>query len=333
MNVLSSDGSKVPFSLQQYRDQVARQIGDDQAKYLIYSASRHAILKDRQFVGGLADRLKGIYSAFLMAVATGRIFLIDWETPFPLSDNFRPNGYDWRLEPHLKKLGQRSGTYHLDMIDKRGITLKETPPDRLEQDILDGHDTCVVNINWLYAERYLDHFDLPSASDQAFRQIFDFLFEPLVAREFSPEIKQLDKRKQSHDGLFGIHLRIGGDAAWLDPKLDKRRSYRPLMKAAFEFAAKRGSTDPLFYFASDSEKAKRSVAKRDWPHPVVTIAGPIQHLDRSSDMTRQGNDFAFFEFEMLRHCDGVIGGAGAFYSTAAMAGGKPYTTYRDQAQG
>ena len=46
-------------------------------------------------------------------------------------------------------------------------------------------------------------------------------------------------------------------------------------------------------------------------------------------MTRQGNDFTFFEFEMLRHCDGVIGGAGAFYSTAAMAGGKPYTTYRD----
>ena len=329
MKALSTGGSLKPFSVERYRDRIAKQIGDDQAKYLIFSASRHAIIKDRQQVGGLADRLKGIYSAFLMAVATGRVFLIDWETPFALSDNLKPRDYDWHVEPHLKILGQRSETIHLDMIDKRGNILKETPPDRLEQDIFGGRQNCVLNINWLYAEPYLKFFDLPQSDDGAFRQIFDFLFEPLMSRDLASEMTQLDKRKRSHDGLFGIHLRIGGDAAWLDPKLDKPRSYRPLMKAAFAFAAKRGSRDPLFYFASDSEKAKRSVAKRDWPHPVVTIAGPIQHLDRSSDMTRQGNDFTFFEFEMLRQCDGVIGGAGAFYSTAAMAGGKPYTTYRD----
>ena len=262
MNVLSSGVSPKPFSLQQYRDQVARQAGDDQAKYLIYSVSRHAIIKDRQHVGGLADRLKGIYSAFLMAAATGRVFLIDWETPFALSDNLKPRDYDWRLEPHLKKLGQRSETIHLDMIDKRGNILKETPPDRLEQDIFGGRQTCVLNINWLYAEPYLNFFDLPQSDDSAFRQIFDFLFEPLVPRDLAPEMKQLDKRRLSHDGLFGIHLRIGGDAAWLDPKLDKRRSWRPLMKAAFEFAARRGSTEA------------RSLSPR--PESPCSISHPIQ---------------------------------------------------------
>ena len=317
------------FSVERYRDHVATRAGDDLAKYLIFSANRHAIHKRHDYVGGLADRLKGIYSAFLMAVATERIFLIDWEIPFVLSDNFSPNGYDWRLEPHSKKLGKRSETIHLDMIDKRGNVLKETPPDRLEQDIFGNRDSCVLNINWLYDETYLDHFQLPRFEDQAFQQIFNLLFKPLVSRDLSAEIKNLDRMKQSHDGLFGVHLRTGGDKAWWDSKLDKRRSYRPLMKAAFAFAADRGSLNPLFYFASDSESAKQAVEKRDWPHDVVTIAGPIQHLDRSLDMTRQGNDFTFFEFDLLRRCDGIVGGAGAFYRIAAMAGGIPYITYRD----
>lgn len=329
MKALSTEGSPKPFSIERYRDHLAVPAADDAARYLIYSANRHAILKDHDRVGGLADRLKGIYSAFLMAVATDRVFLIDWEAPFALSDNLRPNRYDWRLEPHLKLLARRSGFAHLDMIDKRGAALKETPPDRLEQDIFRGHHSCVLNINWLFDEAYLDRFDLPAGHDQAFRLVFDYLFEPLVPRDLGAELKRIEEMRKAHDGLFGVHLRVGGDSGWRDPKLDKRRSYRALMKAAFDFAAGQGSRDPLFYFASDSEAAKGSVEKRDWPHPVVTIPGPIQHLDRSVDMTREGNNFTFFEFELLRRCDGVIGGAGAFYSIAAMAGGKPYITYRD----
>lgn len=329
MKSLSTDGSLKQYFVERYRDHVAAQAGDDRAKYLIFSANRHAILKSHDYVGGLADRLKGVYSAFLMAVATGRIFLIDWDTPFALSDNFSPNGYDWRLEPHLKNLGKRSETIHLDMIDKRGIALKETPPDRLEQEIFGNRDSCVLNINWLYDEAYLDFFDLPPSDDEAFRQVFDFLFKPLVPKGLSAEINKLDKMRRSHDALFGVHLRTGGDKDWWDSKLDKRRSYRKLMIAAFDFAAERGSRNPLFYFASDSESAKRSVEKKNWPHDVATIPGPIQHLDRSLDMTRQGSDFTFFEFDLLRRCDGIIGGAGAFYRIAAMAGGKPYITYRD----
>ncbi len=157
----STGGFPKPFSVERYRDHVATQAGDDLAKYLIFSANRHGINKKHRNVGGLADRLKGIYSAFLMAVATGRIFLIDWEKPFALSDNFRPNGYDWRLEPHLKTLGNRSETFRLDMIDKRGNALNETPPDRLEQDIFGGRDSGVLNINWLYNDRYLPELGCP----------------------------------------------------------------------------------------------------------------------------------------------------------------------------
>lgn len=317
------------YSVEDYRGRISARSEDEQAKFLIYSIDRHGIIKDRRRVGGLADRLKGIYSAFLMAVATDRVFLIDWETPFALADNLKPRRYDWRLDPYTKLLNRKPRLLHLDMIDKRGDVLRETAPGDLEQDIFGGCDTCVLNINWLTDAKYLASYDLPHTTEVAFQTIFDFLFDPQTARDFRAETKKLDKIKKAHDGLFGVHLRTGGDAAWEDPKLDKRRSYRSLMKAAFDFAADRGSRDPLFYFASDSESAKRAVAKRSWPHQVTTIPGPIQHLDRSTDMTRQGNDFAFFEFDLLRRCDGVIGGAGAFYSTAAMAGGKPYTTYRD----
>jgi len=329
MTALPTGEYPEPRSVARYRDRAAALCRDDQARYLIFSANRHPILKSHDYVGGLADRLKGVYSAFLMAVAAERIFLIDWDTPFALTDNLKPRDYDWRLEPHLNLLGKRSRTTHLDMIDKRGNVLKETPPGRLEQDIFGDCNICVLNVNWLYDDRYLSYFDLPPSHDQAFQVVFDFLFEPVLSKSLGNEIKKIDDLRRSHDGLFGVHLRTGGDKAWWDKKLDTRRSYRPLMKAAFDFAAGRGSVNPLFYFASDSEKAKRSVAKRTWPHNVVTVAGPIQHLDRSTDMTRQGNDFTFFEFDLLRRCDGIIGGAGAFYRTAAMAGGKPYVTYRD----
>jgi hypothetical protein len=329
LDTVSGGTTAERYSVRGYADRMKSKLNDDAPQYLVYSADRHSIVRNRRHVGGLADRLKGIYSAFLMAVATERIFLIDWEHPFALAGNLEPRAYDWQFEPHARKFSRRSEFLHLDMIDKRGDRLKETPPHLLEQEVFGGREICVININWLYDDRHLAGFDLPRTSDLAFGQVFGLLFQPLLSPDLAGRIKEVEERKKSHDGLFGVHLRTGGDKDWIDNKLDTRRSYRRLMKAAFEFANDRGSRNPLFYFASDSEKAKQSVEQRTWPHHVFTIPGPIQHLDRSQDMTRAGNDFLFFEFDLLSRCDAIIGGAGAFYSVAAMAGGKPHTTYRE----
>merc|ERR550537_2124443 len=47
--------------------------------------------------GGHGDRLNGIVTAFFLAVLTHRIFLIDYESPFPLHMLWAPGLLDWRV--------------------------------------------------------------------------------------------------------------------------------------------------------------------------------------------------------------------------------------------
>ena len=45
--------------------------------------------------GGLGDRLNGIMSSFVVALLTGRLFVIDWQTPCPLEEHLVPHAVDW----------------------------------------------------------------------------------------------------------------------------------------------------------------------------------------------------------------------------------------------
>ena len=45
--------------------------------------------------GGLGDRLNGIMSSFVVALLTGRLFVIDWKTPCPLEEHLVPHAVDW----------------------------------------------------------------------------------------------------------------------------------------------------------------------------------------------------------------------------------------------
>ena len=58
------------------------------APTLVYRCPRRAC-------GGLGDRIRGIAQAYLVAVVTRRVFLIDWYDPLPLQDVLSPNKFDW----------------------------------------------------------------------------------------------------------------------------------------------------------------------------------------------------------------------------------------------
>ena len=62
--------------------------------------------------GGNGDRFNGIFAAFLLAVFTQRMLLIDSDTPYPLSRIYTVGEIDWRFGDAL--IGR-----HLDFIDKR----------------------------------------------------------------------------------------------------------------------------------------------------------------------------------------------------------------------
>lgn len=49
--------------------------------------------------GGLADRLKGVISTYMVAKELGKEFRLCFLEPFPLLEYFSPNAYDWRILP------------------------------------------------------------------------------------------------------------------------------------------------------------------------------------------------------------------------------------------
>lgn len=56
------------------------------------------LVDGREIHGGLADRFKGMVSAFCIAQVTHRAFRIDHHSPFPLEAFLEPNSYDWRIK-------------------------------------------------------------------------------------------------------------------------------------------------------------------------------------------------------------------------------------------
>lgn len=73
--------------------------GEARAKYITFTCKEDTL----ECVGGLGDTLVGLATAFLVALVTNRVFLIDWDTK--LNHVFEPAGIDWRMTPGLG-LGQ-----------------------------------------------------------------------------------------------------------------------------------------------------------------------------------------------------------------------------------
>eukprot|EP00913_Durusdinium_trenchii_P035752 g33454.t1 len=71
------------------------------ARVLVYSCQPFAQC------GGHGDRLNGIITVFLLAVLTGRVFLIDSESPLPLQLLLQPRDVDWRVR-RLKRTRGRA---------------------------------------------------------------------------------------------------------------------------------------------------------------------------------------------------------------------------------
>ena len=57
--------------------------------------------------GGHGDRLHGILSLFLFAIATKRAFFVDYRYPLPLHMVLVPNLIDWRIRTEELQMNNR----------------------------------------------------------------------------------------------------------------------------------------------------------------------------------------------------------------------------------
>ncbi|CAE8690072.1 unnamed protein product, partial [Polarella glacialis] len=167
--------------------------------------------------GGHGDRLNGIVTAFLLAVLTNRVFLLDSENPLPMQLLLEPRAIDWQVRGSiLATAGLRHHSYH----DKR---------QQFEADLLRiasyPEQLLVVSTNYRMIRSLFEAPDLVERARElglpdrapAFlvAEIFDMLFAPtpVLRQELSRFRRELGPLE---DGRFiAVHLRTG-DISW-DP--------------------------------------------------------------------------------------------------------------------
>jgi len=299
---------------------------DSDIPVLVYSCQPYAQC------GGHGDRLNGIVTAFMLAVLTRRLFLIDSESPLPLQLLLTPRLVDWRVRGGLFATAfLRHHSYH----DKRrqfdtDLGRLASYPERV----------LVLTLNYRMLRML---FEAPALHLQAAElglplrappflvaEIFDVLFAP------SPALRQeLAALRHSvgnpEDGRFiAVHLRTG-DVAW-DPARHGKTELSSFLACALKAEQELGlPADTPWLLATDSaEVAQVAASSAEAASGKLRVPGGLGriHIDRS-DMgdVLEGVSANYAEWLLFGHAAAVVLSRSFFGETAAEVGRVPFAYF------
>jgi len=217
--------------------------------------------------GGIGDRISGMLSAFYVAVASKRLFIIDHPSPFTLSQTLAPTLIDW---DHANLVDETLPSTTIYLVDTAN-------PMESFAEIFEAHDTDVdvlrLKVNRYYAGMTLWTPQISGNPNQtkfrhigalhnlrrescistkvmyfsqlATRQTFHLAFSSLF--EFSPVVKKRSTEMllevgveiSSNSEYVAVHARIGGAnpdsgsvAGWEDPERHSLKDLEIFMSCA-----------------------------------------------------------------------------------------------------
>lgn len=194
------------------------------AKALTEPPSKHRFLvyhcsKRTAECGGVGDRLRGILSLFYIAIASNRVFLIDYTHPFPLNATLEENLVQWS-SPMPRGPFIRMNSYG----QKRLSLIEPSKMSRRHRVYVATSNSFYPNVLWRNKamQRYLRPYETSAnAPPQLFKWAFHALFRKnrAVQRRIG-ELRLQIGLERVHQPYVGIHVRLGtGDAAtWTDPR-------------------------------------------------------------------------------------------------------------------
>ena len=270
-------------------------------------------------VGGFADRIKGLCTAVLFSIGTGRKLEIEWDSPFPLREIYAQSDFDWEAS-------KRESTFSLHLIDTSMTKIRdELPSLDLLTLIPEEHEVVTVYCNsvernLLRNNSLLSHFN--SESNFTNR---DIVGSALSLFKLKPNEREKDllnifsALQTQYDYTIGVQFRTGGDGNWNDPKLGSLDDLPDLFKQISKILESVSSESSLIYVTTDSEKIK-DIIRRDYSEDfdIVMVDVPIAHMDRSKDeMLISGSRMAVIENHLLSRCNRIVTGRGGFGHLAA----------------
>ena len=294
---------------------------NENSRLLVYSTRRHSRYENySMLIGGLADRLKGIISAYLFSIYTNRAFAIEWFSPCPLEPSLTHALCDWRTSTWSTPLRNPKAVRHLDLIDQVGL-FETISPEEIVELLSENEQVVYINTN-IFSHTLCNKMFPNFNTNEVFKAAFDSLFQFNVPHQFLELLQDV----HNHSGnLIGVHWRTGGGNGWDDPHMGEWSKADEAIEFALEKAKEKGLDNPVVYFATDSDKAKSKVLEREWKNKIIMATQEVGHIDKVGDNARDSFDYALTEFMILSKCDLIFGGAGQYWLSAALVGGKEAT--------
>ncbi|XP_064597600.1 uncharacterized protein LOC135464051 [Liolophura sinensis] len=273
-------------------------IQDDRTgrQYLVYDCSSAPC-------GGWADRLEGITSTYLIALATGRSFHINITYPIDIRGFLQQNEVNWEID-QLKLLNKSTRFY--SYMDNRNfcrsltnIDFDHNHPEDVVRLRMNAIGSYYLNQNTKYKQQLLPFLNksLASTFSTIHRRLFRFSEELNTRLSAFMNIK-LNQGKN----LVCVQIRIGSAV--------EKRSYVSIsdLKPFWEFIKTRITQDGdvRIFVATDSEAVvKESLRRFGWR--VLTVEGHADHIDKSDRKDVAGGFWkTLTDFYALEMCDTLV---------------------------
>lgn len=272
--------------------------------------------------GGLADRLRGIATAYRFCRDRGLDFRIHFVFPFRLEEYLEPNRYDWRIDPSEISYNRRDArpVYIASQAlgDERDFRFQRRMTERF------------LAANY----RQLHLYSNICFEEAHFGEIFRELFRPAawLQRLVDAELARLDRGGTGFVAVSSRFMELLGDfsehrdraACGLPPEARER-----LMAGCCEQLERIRAAHPgrRLLVTSDSARFLERVRRYDF---VDELPGRIGHMDVAAGDEREVHTKTFLDFLVLCHARThyyLVGPGmyrGNFSRRAAQIGGAPF---------
>lgn len=244
-------------------------------KYLIYTC-----VKGKSKCSGWGDRLKGISTVYLMALATGRTFGMQMDNPCQLKDYLRPNNIKWDLDPNLLQApSEEILSLSIKSISKRMTTID------LEE--LLSNDITYAVANWQSGVMLLENSRYRETLKWAvhmncyefYHKMYTDLFSPTAEMQMKLDSFLQKGKPNNRSQLVCAQVRMGRNPTI--PRDTSVRNKPSTLKAIWNFFDKfKNQQNTRFFVTSDSENVRQEAYRR-FPRQITDTEGPIIHPVKS----------------------------------------------------
>ena len=284
---------------------------DCEGKLLVYECGAG-------WCGGLGDREKGIMSAFLLALLTGRTLVVDHRKPCDIKKFLKPNLYDWsKCLPHIGT-AKLKGNYMVNYIDWKGNLPRSFAGFKSGDIWKDFVVTIHVNVPLL--DRVIDHQDTPlrlpwlrtAPKERVFTELMHALFK-------------LELNLEKHLDSFIENQKAGKSCHFVGAHIRSDFLTNVDIQYVFTFLDKFSKQDNVcLYVASDNlqirDRALKQFAK------ATSINRPIVHVDHTR-YSCDGMYTAVFEQWILSKAETLIMTPSGYSRMAAYIRGSSQNLY------